>query len=326
MKFGVFLDQWGMEYDGFRDIFLEAELLGYDSVWACDHFFGFKGGPGEGKPIVEAYTGLASIAPLTKKIRLGTLCTNVLLRNPALLTKMITNIDIASEGRFELGIGAGHMEPEMVAYGFGAIPSPRERVQRLNEALRIIKGLWTKDEFTFQGKFYSVKNASLLPKPIQKPHPPITIGTLRGPILFKTIARHANKANFGFLHTQSIDNFKKATNAIKAECQAIGRDFNEIELSCEWYITIRETEEQVKELEHEIYNRRNTDLTFEQWKERRNKGWISGYEKIQTPEECIALFRQYQDAGMTSALMCFGDITFTRKGLRLFADDVIKNF
>ena len=178
LKFGIFLPFHMLQAKGIpprerfceiRDIVLECEKLGYHSVWLDDHLMY------NDWPILECWTTLSALAALTSKIRLGTMVSCNAHRNPALLAKAAATLDVISGGRLELGIGAGVQEKEHLAYGFG-FPNLNVRVERLGEALQVIRQLWTQEKATFRGKHYALKDAVCEPKPIQKPYPPITVG------------------------------------------------------------------------------------------------------------------------------------------------------
>ncbi|HJX23270.1 MAG TPA: LLM class flavin-dependent oxidoreductase [Candidatus Bathyarchaeia archaeon] len=152
-----------------------AEVKGFDSFWVMDHFIQtpFAGMPQE--PVLEGWSALSALAAVTERIRLGTLVTGNIYRNPALLAKIGATVDVISNGRLNMGIGAGWYKAEAVAYGF-PFYTGRERLKRLEEALQIIKGMWTNGSFSFEGKYYATRDAMCFPKPIQQPHPPIMVG------------------------------------------------------------------------------------------------------------------------------------------------------
>src|SRR5690606_38999631 len=150
----------------------QAEKLGYHSVFCVDHMWQ------RGLPEVdhlEAWTLLSALAPVTEKIRLGALVLCNSYRNPALLAKMAASLDHVSGVRVVLGIGAGWMDEEYRGYGY-SFPSTLERIEQLDEALEVIRRLFTEKCADFQGKYYQLNSAYNHPAPVQKPHPPILIG------------------------------------------------------------------------------------------------------------------------------------------------------
>ena len=146
-------------------------------------------------------------------------------RNPALLAKMAATLDVVSNGRLELGIGAGVQKDEHVAYGM-PFPAPRERIARLKESVEIIKKLWTEEKASYEGKYYRVDEAVCEPKPLQKPHPPITIGGSGEKLTLKVAAQHADRFDWG---TLPFEVYKHKLEVLGGHCKSVGRDVREIE-------------------------------------------------------------------------------------------------
>lgn len=152
-----------------------AEELGFYSVSLDDHFFmrGFMADPSQ--PHLECYTTLAAIAAQTKTVKIAPLVTAMSYRNPSLLAKMMATLDNISGGRFIAGIGAGWFKEEYAAYNF-PYPSNAERIEQMGEGIKVLKAMWTHDEPSFHGRYFSIDKAHCYPRPVQKPHPPIMIG------------------------------------------------------------------------------------------------------------------------------------------------------
>lgn len=202
MKLGVFVPQgWRMDLAGVRDpvekyatmsrCALEAERAGYDALFLYDHFHTVPAPQLES--VFECWTSTAALARDTSTIRLGQMVTCNSYRPPSLLAKMASGIDVMSNGRLILGIGAGWYEHEYRAYGY-EFPETPDRLRMLRESLQIIKAMWTEDEATFEGRFYQVRGAINEPKPVQKPHPPIIVGGA-----FRLAARRALRYGDGIL-------------------------------------------------------------------------------------------------------------------------------
>jgi alkanesulfonate monooxygenase SsuD/methylene tetrahydromethanopterin reductase-like flavin-dependent oxidoreductase (luciferase family) len=167
-----------------------VESLGYDSVWMADQFYNPLR-PGD--PMWEAWTLLAAVAAHTSRIRLGTLVTNFIYRNPALVASQALTVDHLSSGRLELGLGAGFSTMDQTMTG-GHAWEPRERVGRFREAVQIVDLMLRNEVTNFCGEYYRVKDAVLSPRPIQKPRPPLTLG-VTGPVAMKFAAAFADTWN-----------------------------------------------------------------------------------------------------------------------------------
>ena len=162
------------QYEFSKSIATTADNLKFDSIYAYDHLIPHYKDDIE-KNIFECFTLLSSLAVITKKVKIGQIVVCNSYRNPSLLAKMLSTLDIISNGRLELGIGAGWYEQEYLSYGY-EFPSARTRIMQLDESISIIKAMWTEKYASFEGKYYKIKDAICNPKPIQKPHPLIMVG------------------------------------------------------------------------------------------------------------------------------------------------------
>jgi F420-dependent oxidoreductase-like protein len=171
-----------------------AERVGFDSINLMDHYLqlGALGPPDA--PMLEGYTGLAFLAGQTSSIRLHLLVTGVTYRHPGLLAKIVSTLDVLSGGRALLGIGAAWYEREHRALGV-PYPPPRERLERLSEALAIVKQMWSDDNGPFQGRHYQLAETINSPQPLQRPHPPIMIGGGGERRTLALVARYADVWN-----------------------------------------------------------------------------------------------------------------------------------
>ena len=187
MKFGLDIAQQRVPWAELASRARFADELGFDGVWGFDHFQPMYGeGPGE---CFEGNTTLAALSGITEKVRLGLLVTGMTYRHPAVFAAEALTIDHASGGRLELSYGAAWFEDEHRRLG---IPFPvlKDRVDAFEEAVQIVRGLLTTDDFTFEGRHFSVEHATLNPKPVQQPHPPIIVGG-GGPKVLAVAAKHA---------------------------------------------------------------------------------------------------------------------------------------
>jgi len=220
--FGCQLPQETNDFERLAEVAEECEELGYDSVWAYDHLAPFWTRRGQA---FECWTLLAAIAQRTKKIKLGSLVTNVNLRSPALLAKITSTLDNVSKGRLILGLGTGDSmsRNELLSYGYG-FAGIDERVERLKETVLILKAMWTEEQVSFQGKYNKLLDAINYPKPIQKPHPPIWIGGKHVKIL-DIIAEMGDGWNYWELKRKML---MQRSEYLSDKCIRIGRDPHQI--------------------------------------------------------------------------------------------------
>jgi F420-dependent oxidoreductase-like protein len=166
-----------------------AEKAGFDGAWVFDHFKPLYGDP-KG-PCLEGWTALAGLAALTTRIRLGVLVSGITYRHPSILATEAITVDHISNGRLELGMGAAWHQPEHQELGI-PFPPIRERAERLEEGIQVIRLLMTKDGATFRGRHFQLDKASYHPRPVQRPHPPIWIGATGEQLMLPIVARQAD--------------------------------------------------------------------------------------------------------------------------------------
>jgi len=200
-----------------------AESSGFDSLWTMDHVHQIASVGDRADPILEAYTTLAALAAVTSSARLGVLVSACGFRNPALLAKMVTTIDIISGGRAMLGIGAGWHEPEYRAYGMD-FPAVRERLAQLAEAARICRLMFTEHAPHFTGTYHRVDRALNVPGPLDPAGPPILVGGGGERVLIPLVAKLGDACNF-FGGPATV---RHKIGVLTRACAAIGRDSAEI--------------------------------------------------------------------------------------------------
>lgn len=217
--------------DDIKKIVTRAEDAGFYSIWVMDHFFqiGANGnpllGPAE-EDMNEGYSMLSYMAGLTSKVKLGTLVSGNIYRNPGILVKIATTLDIISKGRAYLGIGAGWMQREAEAFGID-FDTFSTRFKKLEESLQIIKQMWSENNGKFEGQYYNFKETMCHPMPLQKPHPPILIGGMGPKKTLRMVAKYANACNL--FDAMGIDAVKFALNNLKEHCKSEGRNYEDIE-------------------------------------------------------------------------------------------------
>jgi F420-dependent oxidoreductase-like protein len=219
--------QEGVTWDRWTALARACEELGFTGLFRSDHYLSFDH-PNE-RGALDAWTTLAALASITERIRLGTLVSPVTFRHPAQVAKSLVTVDHASGGRVELGLGAGWFEREHRAYGF-AFPDPAERMAMLGEQLEIVHRLWDVDEATvsFEGRHYRLEECPGLPKPVQRPHPPLIMGGGAGPRSAALAARWADEYDVFSVAPQEA---AERRARISAACEAIDRDPNEVRFS-----------------------------------------------------------------------------------------------
>ena len=224
VRFGIQTPQQNGSWPEMVALWQELDTLGFDSAWVFDHFLPIFSDPTG--PCLEGWTALSALAMVTHRVRIGVMVTGNTYRHPAVLAKMATTLDIVSNGRLNLGLGAGWFALEHQTFGL-PFPAVGERLQRLDEALTMIRRLWSEDRVTFTGRHYQLHDALLNPRPIQQPHPPVVVGANGEQVALRIVAQHANMWNaFG-----SPDVFRHKIAILAGHCRKIGRDPDTIEKS-----------------------------------------------------------------------------------------------
>ncbi len=316
LMFGMFMPQgWKMELatiDGAAskwqkavEIARLAEDLGYDSLWVYDHVHNVPRPANEA--VFECWTTIAAISQLTSRIKLGQMVGCCSYRNPALLAKITSTVDVVSGGRLNWGIGAGWYENEYRSYGY-EFPKPAQRIRMLEETVEIVKRMWTEPTATFKGEHYEVSRAYCDPKPLQQPHPPVLIGGGGEQLTLRVVAKHANCSNFG----GSPEQFAHKVEVLKSHCSSVGRDFDEIQLTWSPEVFIRPTEDDV-----------TTSGSRSQWGEPA-ESWRAG-NLVGTAEQVSETLQVYVDLGLGGVIPWCSDYPDTTT-MELFARDVMANF
>lgn len=215
MDVGLMVEgQNGLTWERWRHILALAERLGFPSVHRSDHYF-----IGTQQSSIEAYLSLAVAAVETSRIRFGPLVSPVTFRHPVDVARMAAQLDVLSEGRFKLGLGAGWNEPEHAAYGL-PFPAATERLDRLEEALRLMRALWSEDEASFEGRYYSLHGATMLPR-ATRGRPWITIGGAGERRTLRLVAEHADEWNCVALTPET---YRAKREVLERHCSEVGRD------------------------------------------------------------------------------------------------------
>lgn len=320
LKFGVLIGFKHLAHDSWetvKNLTLELEKLGYHTVWLGDHFA--KGGYR-----LESWTTLSALSTITKKIRLGPLVLCNSFRMPSLVAKMAATLDVISGGRLEFGIGAGFYWPEYEAYG---VPFPKlsVRVAQLEEALEIITRMWTQKNPSYEGKYYQIREAVCEPKPIQEPHPLITVAGGNEKYTLKVVAKYADRWDFSL----PVEIYKRKLDVLKEHCSKIGRDLREIEKSCFFTnVGVYSNEGELMKIMKKVYrmegrrvyDRMEGTISFVDWL---NK--VRARSIIGTSDQCIERIKEYMNIGVTNFILRFVELTAKKAHLTLkrFKEEVV---
>lgn len=308
MQFGVQVNPYfggptGNPWDAVAAAARAIDESGFDSLWLYDHFLyegGYSGHPYP-EPAMECFTALGAIAAITRRVRLGQLVLGIPYRNPALVTKMATTLDQISHGRTILGIGAGWHKREYEGYGWGEFEEVPVRMKRLEEAVRVIRALWTERPASFAGKFYHLDKVMDNPAPVQKPHPPIMIGGSGEKVTLRLVAQYAQWCNVSG-DPETVGN---RLNILREHCERVGRPYDEITRSMYTTVIIGRDEAEVAARQDRLRDFIPT------------RGALIG-----TPEQLVEAFRDYARVGVQYAIFRTPD-WLDVEPLRLFAEQVI---
>lgn len=248
LTFGLSVPQgWAMDlasikdpeeaYEAMTGVAQTADEAGFASIWMVDHFHTI---PRPSQEVTfECWTTTAALARDTKRVRVGQLVTCNGYRNPALLAKMASTVDVMSHGRLNFGIGAGWFEHEYRAYGYD-YPETPDRLRLLRDAVQVILAMWTQEEAVFEGKYYQVRGAINQPKGVQKPHIPLLIGGGGEKVTLRLVAQYADACNL----SGDLETIKRKLAILKQHCEEVGRDYESIHRTITSFSSIAATEEQ----------------------------------------------------------------------------------
>jgi len=289
-RFGLILPQEISDVGLLRETACEAERRGFDSLWLYDHFFHYPSATNTS--VLEPFTLMSALAAWTTSIRIGTLVLCNAFRPPGLTAKMAATLDVLSGGRLELGLGAGWHEEEHRAYGYD-FPAVAERIARMDEALQIMRALWSDGAASFAGSYYRLEAAICEPRPLQRPHPPITIGGGGEKLLLRAVARHADVWNY---FATPLPEYERKAAVLQQHCEALGRDPASIQRSL---LVPTVTAEWEKEVRDQLEGARQRGLP---WALR--GGYVQG-----TPDIVVPRFRDYIRRGVSLFIVLLPDPT-----------------
>jgi len=313
LSFGAFVPQgWKMELSSIDDpqakwakaveIATLAEDLGYDSLWVYDHFHNVPRPAHEA--MFECWTTLAAISQRTSRIKLGQMVSCAPYREPALVAKITSNLDVISGGRLIWGIGAGWYDHEFRGYGY-EFPEAADRIRMLEETVEIVTAMWSQPDVTYHGRHHDLDGAQCDPKPLQSPRPQVLVGGGGEQLTLRVVARLADASNFG----GKPHEFRHKCEVLQQHCADVGRDYDEIRKTWSPEVFVRESEQEIVDGGTRSFH----GEPFDSWRE----GNLVG-----TPEQVADKIRAYVGLGCTGFYPWCSDYPDTET-LRLFAEQVI---
>lgn len=294
VRFGLQIPQEITDPGLLREWVVEVERRGFHSLWLYDHLFQYPSADND--TILEAFTLLATAAAWTSTIRLGALVFCDAYRPPPLLAKMAATLDVLSGGRLEFGYGAGWHETETRAYGYEFLP-PAARIDRMEEGLAILRAMWTEGTVAFHGDHYRVAGAVCEPRPVQRPHPPITIGGGGEKLLLRAVARHADWWNY---YPGPLPEYERKAAVLAEHCGREGRDPASIGRSL---VVPTVTAEWEKEVRDQLEAARARGLFWA-----RGSGSVEG-----TPDIVVPRFLDYVRRGVSLFILVLPEPTDLRR-------------
>jgi F420-dependent oxidoreductase-like protein len=308
LKYGLIVPQgWRMDLVGISDpveayetmtrVAQLAEEVGFDSIWLYDHFHTVPHPTQE--LTFECWTSTAALARDTRRVRIGQMVTCNGYRNPALLAKMASTVDVLSHGRLDFGIGAGWYEHEYRAYGY-EYPDAPQRLRYLREALQIIRKMWTEEEAVFEGNYYHLNGAINQPKGVQKPHIPLLIGGSGEQVTLKLVAQYADACN---INNHDLAGLRRKLDILRGHCERVGRDYHEIRRTVEYSVALDRNQEEA-----------------ERKAQQRNIGPETGL--VGAPGAIRQRLRELEEAGAQEVIVYLQDAA-QLESVRLFGEECI---
>jgi len=295
------------QYNAMTGVARAAEAAGYDSIWVYDHFHTTP--TPEMETCFEAWTITAALARDTQAVKIGQMVTCTGYRNPALLAKIASTIDVLSQGRLYCGLGAGWYEHEWLAYGYG-FPKLGDRMKAFQEACEILIRMWTEEKPVFEGKYHRINGPINEPKGVQKPHIPLWLGGGGEKVTLKLVAKWGNASNFGGGKPEAI---RQKMNVLHQHCQDLGRSFDSIIRSTNMNVFLLESGE-------------DPERATAQARGQRSYEDFSRSIFVGTSDQIASHIEQVIDAGVNYIITYFPRIAYDHKMLNQFAEEVMPRF
>lgn len=305
VQFGIRLPEFPLDGSNARNFrnqlvaYMDGVHQGFDSAWVADHFFPWLGSVDQREPTLEALTSLTYLMGRYPGLTFGSIVLAQSYRPPALLAKMVASMVTLTQGQFILGLGAGWKENEYHAYGYD-FPSPGRRVDQLDEAVQVIRKMWTEDSPTFHGKYYHIEGAYCQPRP--DPIPPILIGGSGRKKTLRVVAKYADMWNAS---GGTAEHYAEVLSVLRQHCQQVGRDYDTIVKTwlCDC-VAVASTSEQARQI-------------AQQSPMCRGPRTVTG-----TPEEVAQQLQAFIDQGCSHFMLRFADFP-NQEGTKLFKQEVL---
>ena len=319
VEFGVFVPQgWRMDLTDIKDPFEQYEAMtrvakaadesgSYDSIWVYDHFHTVP--EPTMNTVFEAWTASAGLARDTRNVKIGQMVTCNGYRNPALLAKIASTVDVMSNGRLLCGLGAGWYEHEWKAYGYG-FPEVPVRMRMFKEACEIVHRMFTENEPVFDGEFYSIDKPINEPKGVSRPHPPIWIGGGGEKVTLKLDAKWGDACN---VSGKDLDTLKHKFEVLRGHCENEGRNFEEITRSTSVNVYLLENGEDPETATKQARG----DIGFDEYSQEFMVG---------TADEITERLQPMVDAGVQYFITYLPRAAYEPERVERFATEVIPNF
>jgi F420-dependent oxidoreductase-like protein len=284
--------QEDVSWDEWRALAAACEEHGIEALFRSDHYLSVEGRGERGS--LDAWTTLAALAAVTSRVRLGTLVSPATFRHPAVLAKSAVTVDQVSGGRVEVGIGTGWLEAEHAAYGF-PFPPMGERMEMLEEQVEHVMRQWEDGPFSLEGRHYRASELDALPKPVQRPHPPLIVGGRGGPRSTALAARWASEYNTPFA-TAEVG--RERRRALDRACERQGREADTLELSLMTGCLIGADRDDLLARAGRLAHRGGEDTDPQAFLSGLSDAWVAG-----TVEEAAGRLRELGDAGVERVML-----------------------
>jgi F420-dependent oxidoreductase-like protein len=321
VRFGVFVPQgWRMDlveiadpvekYEAMTRVARAADgLRQYDSIWVYDHFHTVPRPVQE--TVFEAWTITAALTRDTQRVNVGQMVTCNGYRNPALLAKMASTVDVMSHGRLFCGLGAGWYEHEWRAYGYG-FPETRERMRAFREACEIVHKMWTEDEPTFKGEYYTIDKPINQPKGARKPHPMLWIGGGGEQVTLRLVARYGDACNVG---NGDVATIQHKLEVLRGHCDTVGRNYDDLVRSTT--LNVLPLRAGQDPMEATAKTRAALGMSYEE---------LAQQAIIGTPEQLGDEIQQRLDAGINYVLFYLPRLAYDHEPMHVLAEEVLARF